>query len=99
MDPQQHPDLARLGRKLRERLDDTLEAEQHAARAAALRRRTLRDRLSEAEDRAEAVVIAASDGHLYRGTITTVGTDHLVMADGAAQRFISLDHLVAVEFR
>jgi hypothetical protein len=99
MDPRQHPDLARLGRQLRERLDDTLEAEQHAARAVALRRRTMRDRLLEAEDRTESVVVSAGDGQLYRGIIVAVGADHIVLADGEQERFVSLDHLVTAEFR
>jgi hypothetical protein len=40
-----HPDLIGIGRELRRQLDATLLAEQHAARAAAVRRTTLRDRM------------------------------------------------------
>jgi len=97
LDPLRHPDLERLGRSLRDRLDDTLEAEQEAARTAALRRRTIRDRLLEAEDRVEHVILSTSDGHFYRGTVDAVGIDHVVVLDGDIERFIALAHIVALE--
>ena len=62
-------------------LDDTLDAEQAAARAAARRRRTLRDRLLDSEDRVENVVITTADGHLHRGIVDAVGVDHVVVVD------------------
>ena len=99
MDPLRHPDLERLGRSLRDRLDDTLESEQTAARAAALRRRSLRDRLLEAEDRAEHIVVSTSDGHVYRGLVDAVGADHVVLVDGGTERFIATLHIVAMEAR
>jgi len=77
MDPFDHPDLVHLGRRLRNRLDDTLDAEQYAARAAARRRRSLRDRLLDAEDRTEQVVVSTTDGHVYRGVVDAVGVDHV----------------------
>lgn len=99
MDPFSHPDLESLGRALRVRLDETLDAEQSAARSAALRRRTLRDRLIESEDRSEQVLLSGSDGQLYRGDVHAVGIDHVVLREGDREQFISLSHIVAMETR
>ena len=99
MDPMGHPDLVRLGRSLRNRLDDTLDAEQAAARAAARRRRTLRDRLLDSEDRTENVVLTTADVHLHRGIVDAVGVDHVVIVDGDIERSISIAHIVTVEAR
>lgn len=99
MDPFSHPDLESLGRVLRGRLDETLDAEQSAARSAALRRRTLRDRLIESEDRGEQVVLGGSDGHLYRGDVHAVGIDHVVLRDAGRDQFVALAHIVCMEAR
>lgn len=99
MDPFSHPDLERLGRSLRVRLDETLDAEQSAARSAAMRRRTLRDRLIESEDRGEDVVLGGIDGHVYRGTVTAVGVDHVVLRDAGRDVFVALLHVVSLEAR
>ncbi|MEN8113621.1 MAG: hypothetical protein ABFS21_04485 [Actinomycetota bacterium] len=99
MDPLGHPDLVRLGRSLRNRLDDTLDAEQAAARAAARRRLTLRDRLLDAEDRTDSVVLSTTDGGVYRGIVDAVGVDHIVMLDGDVERIVSITHIVALETR
>ncbi len=99
MDPFGHPDLQRLGRDLRDRLDETLDAEQQAARAAARRRTSLRDRLLQSEDRAERVVVATSDGHVYHGVVEAVGIDHAVIVDGTTDRYIAIAHIVALETR
>jgi hypothetical protein len=99
MDPFGHPDLVRLGRSLRNRLDDTLDAEQAAARAAARRRQTLRDRLLDSEDRTEQIVVSTVDGHLYRGVVEAVGVDHVVVIDGNIERYIAIAHIVAMEGR
>jgi hypothetical protein len=99
VDPLRHPDLENLSRELRNQLDDTLDAEQAAARSATVRRRTLRDRLLDAEDRSEQIVLATSDGHFYRGTVGGVGVDHVVVVDGSAERFISIAHIVSLEAR
>ncbi|RPI20404.1 MAG: DUF2642 domain-containing protein [Actinobacteria bacterium] len=99
MDPLDHPDLERLGRVMRRTLDDTLEAEQLAARAAARRRRSLRDRLLDAEDRVEVVVISTVDGQLHRGVVEAVGIDHAVILDGDSERFLALQHIVSLEAR
>ncbi|MEN8234274.1 MAG: DUF2642 domain-containing protein [Actinomycetota bacterium] len=99
MDPLGHPDLVRLGRSLRNRLDDTLDAEQAAARAAAHRRLTMRDRLLESEDRTEQVVLSTIDGGVYRGVVDAVGIDHVAILDGDAERFITISHIVAMETR
>lgn len=99
MDPFGHPDLQRLGRSMRNQLDETLDAEQHAARAAARRRMTIRDRLLESEDRSEHVVLSTSDGHLYHGVVDAVGIDHIVLRDGDIDRYLAIAHIVAMEAR
>lgn len=99
MDPFGHPDLERLGRTLRSRLDETLDAEQAAARMAALRRRTLRDRLIEADDRAEDIVLATVDGHMVRGRICAVGVDHVAIEEAGRQIYVAIGHIVTLEAR
>jgi hypothetical protein len=99
VDPFGHPDLQRLGRSMRSQLDETLDAEQTAARAAARRRMTMRDRLLEAEDRSEEVLVAASDGHVYRGVVEAVGLDHIVVRDDEVDRYVAIAHIVALEAR
>ena len=99
MDPFSHPDLERLGRVMRGRLDETLDAEQSAARSAALRRRTLRDRLIESEDRSEEVVMNGIDGNVYRGNVSAVGTDHVVLTESGRERFVALAHVMSMEAR
>ena len=99
MDPFGHPDLRRLGRTLRTQLDDTLDAEQSAARSAARRRRTLRDICLDAEDRSATVVITTTDGNVVRGGTVAVGVDHLVIEDAGIQRFVALAHIVTLEIR
>lgn len=96
MDPFRHPDLETLGRTLRDRLDETLNAEQSAARSAARRRRTIRDCLLEAEDRTDAVVISAADGHTYRGVVDAVGVDHVVLVDGHRITRVAISHVVSL---
>jgi hypothetical protein len=96
MDPFSHPDLERLGRTLRDRLDETLIAEQSAARSAARRRRTLRDSLLESEDRSDTLVMSAIDGHTYRGVVDAVGVDHVVLTDGGRSTHIAISHIVSM---
>lgn len=96
-DPLRHPDLVRLGRNLRDQLDETLDAEQHAARSAARRRRTLRDRLLTAEDRGQVARLSCADGQLYRGVVDAVGADHVVLREGAAERTVMLAYIVALD--
>jgi hypothetical protein len=80
-------------------MDETLDAELHAARAAARRRRTLRDVLLRAEDRGDDVAIAAADGRVHQGSVAAVGADHVELSAGEARRLIALDHVVSVEIR
>lgn len=96
MDPFSHPDLERLGRALRDRLDETLIAEQTAARSAARRRRTLRDALLESEDRVDTIVVCATDGHTYRGIVAAVGADHVVLEDDHRSMQIAIAHIVSL---
>jgi len=96
MDPFGHPDLERLGRSMRDRFDDTLVAEQSAARSAARRRRTFRDLLLEAEDRNDTVAMSADDGNTYRGIVEAVGVDHVVLRDGARTTHVTIAHVVSM---
>ena len=98
-DPLRHPDLEVIGRRLRQQLYETLDAEQAAAREAAIRRRGLRDRMLEAADRQEHAVVSCTDGEIHRGLVTAVGIDHVVLRDGPADRFITLQHVVSVVYR
>ncbi|MDH3730648.1 MAG: hypothetical protein OES13_05955 [Acidimicrobiia bacterium] len=84
---------------MRDRLDETLEAEQHAAAAAARRRRSLRDHLLDAEDREAVGVVSASDGQIYRGKVWSVGSDHVVLTDEATSWVVAIEHIAAFEVR
>ncbi|MBN2113975.1 MAG: hypothetical protein JW785_07610 [Acidimicrobiia bacterium] len=79
-------------------MDETLDAEQSAARAAARRRRTLRDLFLSLEDRADPATLWAADGRCYRGTVRAVGSDHVELASAEGTRLVALSHVVAVEF-
>jgi hypothetical protein len=92
-----HPDLVKLGRSLRDRMDRTLEAEMEAARSAARRSRSLRDVFLAAEDGEEDVRVTAADGMLHAGRVTAVGADHVELTRGELQRVVSLSHVVTVE--
>jgi hypothetical protein len=97
LDPMRHPELARLGRTLRRRIDDTLDAEQAAAEAAARRRRSLRDLLLSAEDRADVLIVTSMDGISRIGVVTAVGADHVALGDEqGATTVVAIDHVVAV---
>ena len=78
-------------------MDRTLDAEMEAARAAAQRRRTLRDRLLTAEDAAGIVVIGTTDGAVHGGRITAVGTDHVALAIGDRTRAIPIHQITSFE--
>jgi hypothetical protein len=77
-------------------MDETLRAEQYAARVSARRRSTIRDRLLMAEDRAERLNIEVVDGSDICGTIVAVGLDHVVVADGRGHCWVALAHVIAV---
>jgi len=94
-EPFQHPDLVELAEKMRRQLDAVLQAEQEAAAASRLRRRVLRDRLLEAEDRAEAVTVSDTAGRSWSGCVSAVGADHVMLGD---RTFILLEHCAVVEF-
>jgi hypothetical protein len=92
-----HPELARLGRRLRRRIEDTLDAEQAAAEAAVRRRRSLRDVLLSAEDRGDALIVTSIDGTSRVGAVRAVGVDHIVLVcDQGSTTVLAIDHLVAV---
>ena len=91
-----HPDLRALSRRLRVEMDETLRAEQYAARVSARRRSTIRDRFLMAEDRAERLNIEVIDGSDICGTIAAVGVDHVVVTDRGTQCWVALQHVIAV---
>ena len=98
MDPLQHPDLIDVGRRLRDRLEGTLDAELEAARSAAARRRTLRDILIEAEDAGRVVLTTTSDGSIHGGRVRSVGADHVILARRhGATTVVAFDALIAIE--
>lgn len=91
-----HPDLAALGRRLRQEMDETLRAEQYAARVSAQRRSTIRDRFLLAEDRGEALNVEVVDGSDIHGTIVAVGADHVVVTHRDRRCWVALQHVVAI---
>lgn len=93
---QGHPDLNALGRRLRLEMDETLRAEQYAARVSAQRRSTIRDRFLLAEDRAEALNVEVVGGSDIHGVVAAVGADHVVVSDGGRHCWVALAHVVAV---
>jgi hypothetical protein len=80
-------------------MDETLEAEQSAARSASRRRRTLRDLFLDLEDRADPAAVWAADGRCYRGTVLAVGVDHAELGDEEGRRVVALAQVVALEVR
>ena len=98
MDPLRHPDLVEISRTLRHQLDAVLAAEQQAALATLRRRRTMRDRLIEAEDRAEEVSLQVTTGEIVSGRLLAVGADHLVVTTSRQETFIHLDHVASCTF-
>lgn len=78
-------------------MDETLDAEQSAARSASRRRRTLRDLFLDLEDRADPAVIWTADGRCHRGTVRAVGVDHAELAGDDGPRVVALSQVVALE--
>lgn len=91
-----HPDLNALGRRLRFEMDETLRAEQHAARISAQRRATVRDRLILAEDRSELLEIEVANSGAISGSVLAVGADHVVVARGGRQCWVALQHIITL---
>ena len=91
-----HPDLRALGNRLRLEMDETLRAEQYAARVSAQRRGTMRDRFLMAEDRGERINIEVVDGSDICGLVVAVGVDHVVVIDGDRYCWVALAHIIAV---
>lgn len=98
MDPLRHPDLVDVSRRLRRQWERVAEAEQAAARALWWRRRSLRDRLIDAEDRNECATLWCGDGRAVLGVVQAVGSDHVVLRVGDRQRFVLLHQIVAAGF-
>lgn len=81
---------------MRRQLALVLEAEQEAAAVTRRRRRTLRDRLLDAEDRREAIWLSCLDRRIVTGPVIAVGTDHVVIETQTGSQFIALSHIVAI---
>lgn len=97
MDPLRHPDLIKISRRLRNQLAEVLEAEQEAAAVTLRRRSTIRDRLLDAEDRAESVRVSSTDGKTRTGTIVAVGIDHVVLETDRLAICVALAHIVVIQ--
>jgi hypothetical protein len=80
-------------------MDRTLDAEMEAARAAARRRRSLRDRLLDAEDRTAVLIISTVEGATHRGVVAAVGLDHVDLTQADASIAIPLQHITSVSDR
>ena len=90
MDPLRHPDLIDISRRLRLQLSQVLEAEQEAAAI-------IRDRLLDAEDRAEVVRATCTDGVGRTGEVGAVGIDHVVLNMDGTSAYVAISHIIAVE--
>jgi hypothetical protein len=99
MDPLRHPDLVDVSRRLRQQWERVVEAEQAAARTTRWRRRSLRDRLIDAEDRGEHTTLWCIDGRAAVGVVHAVGSDHVVLRFGQRSRFVLLHQIVAAGFQ
>ncbi len=99
MDPLRHPDLVDISRTLRRQLDAVLNAEQQAALATLRRRRTVRDRLLEAEDRQEVVDVTLTTGDSFRGRLVAVGADHILIHGQGTETFALLEQVASCAFR
>jgi hypothetical protein len=97
MDPLRHPDLVEISRHLRLQLAQVLEAEQEAAAITLRRRRTIRDRLLDAEDRNEVVEVGCVAGNMRSGKVWAVGVDHVVLELKGRRAYIAIPHIVSVE--
>jgi hypothetical protein len=95
--PAHHPDLVDLDRRLGDRLDRILRAEQQAAGLLARRSATLRDRLVDAEDAGARVSVTCLGGRIVEGRLSVVASDHLEVDSGTAQALVALDQIVVVE--
>lgn len=91
-----HPDLAALGERLQIELDETLRAEQHAARVSAQRRSTIRDRLLMAEDRAEHLLLDLTGDRSAAGSVLAVGADHVIVRSSGGPSWIAIHHIVGL---
>lgn len=89
----QHPDLASVSDVMRAGWERVALAEQSAADAIRIRRRSLRDRLTEAANRTEWVLLHTQGGKSWRGRIDAVGSDHVLI--GPRPVFVTLRSIVA----
>lgn len=91
-----HPDLQEVGRRLQERIDRMLSAEQQAAAVLSRRAALLRDRLLDAEDAGTDVTAVLIGGERHRGRLAATTPDHLELDTGAMSILIPFDALIAV---
>lgn len=96
-DPLRHPDLIEMSRRLRDRFNEVLAAEQEAAATTRRRQLTLRERLLDAEDRGDRVTMRLAAGTAIEGTLGAVGADHVVVEQPAGSVVIAFRHLAAIE--
>ena len=92
-DLSQHPDLISIGDTMRARWERVAIAEQEAAEAIRIRRRSIRDRLIDAANRGEWVCIHTHHGKAWRGRVKGMGSDHVLI--GQRPVFVALRSIEA----
>lgn len=80
-------------------MDRTLDAEMEAARSAARRRLSVRDRLLDAGDRSAVLVLATINGSVYRGVVEAVGVDHVELIHAGGCILVAIQHITVIEER
>lgn len=90
-----HPDLISIGDAMRARWERVAIAEQAAAEAIRIRRRSIRDLLTDAANRGEWVCVHTQQGDTWRGRVRGVGSDHVLI--GPRPVFVALRSIVALE--
>jgi hypothetical protein len=90
-----HPDVEEIAETLERRLGEVLRLEQAAAAVEQRRLATLRDRLLDAEDGGDPLIVWLRSGWSCSG-VPLVGLDHVEIC-GGRRVIVALDEIVAVE--
>lgn len=98
MDPFEHPDLIEVGRRMRIRIERVLAAESAAAAAASRREATLRDLITDLEDREIRAIITTGSGAATDGIVSLVGANFVQIAVGPTSVVIPLSRIETITF-